>query len=214
MKNLACILGAAVAIAFAAPAFAAVNLVQNGEFTAPAVGGGYTISSIPHWYDNAEAGGVAEVGNSALYGLTAANPTGTNLEVNAYYFGDVAQTVTGLTAGTKYTLSFLYGGRTGGGTQALDVLFGHALLATDTGSIGVWTPNSYTFTASGAAEVLEFRAHVTDGLASYGNEITNVSITAATTAVPEASTWLMMLAGFAGLGFVGYRRPKTLLNAA
>ena len=28
------------------------------------------------------------------------------------------------------------------------------------------------------------------------------------TAVPETSTWLMMLAGFAGLGFVGYRRNK------
>jgi hypothetical protein len=27
-------------------------------------------------------------------------------------------------------------------------------------------------------------------------------------AVPEASTWAMMLAGFAGLGFVGYRRNK------
>jgi hypothetical protein len=29
-------------------------------------------------------------------------------------------------------------------------------------------------------------------------------------AVPETSTWVMMLAGFAGLGFAGYRRSKTL----
>ena len=27
-----------------------------------------------------------------------------------------------------------------------------------------------------------------------------------TTDVPEVSTWAMMLAGFAGLGFAGYRR--------
>jgi hypothetical protein len=30
------------------------------------------------------------------------------------------------------------------------------------------------------------------------------------TAVPEASTWVMMLAGFAGLGFLGYRRNKVV----
>jgi hypothetical protein len=30
------------------------------------------------------------------------------------------------------------------------------------------------------------------------------------TAVPEASTWIMMLVGFAGLGLAGYRRSTTL----
>ncbi len=30
------------------------------------------------------------------------------------------------------------------------------------------------------------------------------------TAVPEASTWAMMLVGFAGLGFAGYRRCASL----
>jgi len=36
-------------------------------------------------------------------------------------------------------------------------------------------------------------------------------------AVPEPSTWAMMLLGFAGLGFAGYRRAKrgeTTLAAA
>jgi hypothetical protein len=33
------------------------------------------------------------------------------------------------------------------------------------------------------------------------------------TAVPELSTWAMMLAGFAGLGFVGYRRQKATVAA-
>ncbi len=31
------------------------------------------------------------------------------------------------------------------------------------------------------------------------------------TAVPESSTWAMLLAGFAGLGFLGYRRNKSAL---
>jgi hypothetical protein len=32
--------------------------------------------------------------------------------------------------------------------------------------------------------------------------------------VPETSTWAMMLAGFAGLGFLGYRRNKAATLAA
>jgi hypothetical protein len=47
------------------------------------------------------------------------------------------------------------------------------------------------------------------GISFWGNTggaayLDNVSITS----VPEVSTWAMMLAGFAGLGFVGYRRNK------
>jgi hypothetical protein len=34
--------------------------------------------------------------------------------------------------------------------------------------------------------------------------VDDLSVTGA--AVPEPSTWAMMLLGFAGLGFVGYRR--------
>jgi hypothetical protein len=33
-------------------------------------------------------------------------------------------------------------------------------------------------------------------------------------AVPEPSTWAMMIMGFAGVGFMAYRRKKTALNAA
>jgi hypothetical protein len=33
------------------------------------------------------------------------------------------------------------------------------------------------------------------------------------TAVPELSTWAMMLVGFAGLGFAGYRRTRVVLSA-
>jgi hypothetical protein len=32
--------------------------------------------------------------------------------------------------------------------------------------------------------------------------------------VPEPSTWAMMLLGFAGLGFVGYRRQRQRLAGA
>jgi hypothetical protein len=32
--------------------------------------------------------------------------------------------------------------------------------------------------------------------------------------IPEPSTWAMMLIGFAGLGYLGYRRRQTLADAA
>jgi hypothetical protein len=35
-----------------------------------------------------------------------------------------------------------------------------------------------------------------------------------TSGVPETSTWAMMLLGFAGLGFAGYRRAKSTSFAA
>jgi hypothetical protein len=31
--------------------------------------------------------------------------------------------------------------------------------------------------------------------------------------IPELSTWAMMLVGFAGLGFAGYRRTRVVLSA-
>lgn len=43
-----------------------------------------------------------------------------------------------------------------------------------------------------------------------GNLLDNVTVTA----VPEVSTWAMLLLGFVGLGFVGYRRTKARVSFA
>ncbi|MFY9970462.1 MAG: hypothetical protein WAK41_13765, partial [Roseiarcus sp.] len=37
-----------------------------------------------------------------------------------------------------------------------------------------------------------------------------ISVSGATTSVPELSTWVMMALGFAGLGFAGYRARRTV----
>jgi PEP-CTERM motif len=47
------------------------------------------------------------------------------------------------------------------------------------------------------------------GLGDEGWAIENVTV-----AVPEPSTWAMMLVGFAGLGFAGYRRARPAVSAA
>ena len=50
----------------------------------------------------------------------------------------------------------------------------------------------------------------TGGPTQYGF---NADITF-TTAVPEASTWAMMILGFAGIGFIGYRRKNKVSQSA
>src|ERR1700677_4605761 len=45
----------------------------------------------------------------------------------------------------------------------------------------------------------------------FGSVTIPVSVT---TAAPEPSTWAMILLGFAGLGFAGYRRTRVAVSAA
>ncbi len=193
---------AAAAILVASAAFAGPNLIVNGDFSSPSVAPSWTEApSIAGWTSRNDE---VEVGYSPLYGLGCVNAACQNLEVNGNTFGDDYQTVTGLTVGDSYTLSYLYGGRTSGGPDVLDVYFGGQLLSIDSGSIGTWTPYEFTVRAVATSETVEFISQVTAGAPSYGNEIANVTLSA-----PELSTWAMMGLGFAGLGFAGYRSRRT-----
>jgi hypothetical protein len=57
-----------------------------------------------------------------------------------------------------------------------------------------------------------YSAYVQDHF--YGTDSTYTNYAFKVSGVPELSTWAMMLAGFAGLGFVGYRRNKAAASAA
>jgi PEP-CTERM motif len=57
-----------------------------------------------------------------------------------------------------------------------------------------WTTNSITVNVAG------------DNLVNGDQLILNVTTAGSRPTVPEPSTWAMMLLGFAGLGFVGYRK--------
>jgi hypothetical protein len=201
---------AAAAILAATSAFAGANLIQDGDFSSPNLGGGWSdiASGYDGWTTN-DPWNVLEIGSSGVYGLPAANPGGQSLEVNANTFDTVSYTVSGLNVGATYDLSWDYGGRPGGGAQILDVSFGGVLLAQDTGSYGSWTHNAFQIVATSSSETLTFASEVTNGAPSYGNEITNVSLSA-----PEPSTWAMMGLGFAGLGFAGLRTRRSAVAAA
>jgi hypothetical protein len=74
----------------------------------------------------------------------------------------------------------------------------HAFGSLDTVSVG---PGTYTLTAFYADR---------QQVAAYAD----LSIAGGTiTAVPEPATWAMMLLGFAGLGFAGYRRTRSRRDA-
>ena len=193
---LAGIVSALSFTALAGTAHAGTNLISDGDFSTPAQGGGFTIYSpgINGWVNNNGDG--IEIGNSSLYGLSCDNAGCQNLEVNANTFDTDSETISGLTIGKTYDLSFDYGGRTSGGPDALDVSFGGKLLTQDSGSVGVWTPNSFLVTATSTSETLEFASLNQGGLPSFGNEITNVVLAA----VPEPATWAMLLAGVGMIG--------------
>jgi hypothetical protein len=71
-----------------------------------------------------------------------------------------------------------------------------------------WMTQSFTYMATSSSEVLSFLAQGgPNGLPPVGL-LDGVSLTA----VPEPATWAMLVLGFAGLGFAGYRRAKK--NAA
>jgi hypothetical protein len=62
-----------------------------------------------------------------------------------------------------------------------------------------------------------FSLNVTESLTVSGltgSDVTGISNSIVENAIPEASTWVMMLAGFGALGFAGYRRNKAASVAA
>ncbi len=208
---------AVAAVALAGSASAATNLVTNGNFSSPSVGA-YAIlgnGSVPGWTNLAEP--FIEIGATSTYGLTCYNGICTNLEVNANTFGNVQQTISGLTVGQSYLLSYVYGGRSAGGAQGMNTTFGGVTVNTNNsdGVNSFWTPFSTTIVATAGSEVLSFQGFNAQGETignniSFGNEVTGVSLTA----VPEPATWAMMLVGFGGLGAaLRISRRRTLATA-
>jgi hypothetical protein len=176
------------------PAFAVTNLVENGAFHVTTGWWGVN-DGVEHLQSN-------------VYGLSCQNVTCNNLEVLANHSPDsVYQDVSGLVIGHAYELSYLFGGRVGDNASMI-TSFGGANIAGSaiSGHLGSWVEESFRVIATATTERLEFTATALTSCGSCGAEVANVSLTA----VPELSTWTMMLAGFGALGFAGYRRNKAL----
>jgi hypothetical protein len=142
------------------------------------------------------------------------------LDGDPNFTGALTQTITGLTIGQEYQLSFYWAGgelfnRTGytsiqltgslGGDSFATPVYLNTNPAGTPGSFSGWTLETFDFTANATSEALSFLA--------VGSPAANLPPFAlldgvSLTAVPEPSTWAMMLAGFGGLGFAAFRRRR------
>jgi hypothetical protein len=161
--------------------------------------------------------GVAFNGGIGLASATDA-PLGGNtvaIDGDPLFRASIFQTVSGLIAGQTYTVNFEQAGgqqRGSGGptTEFWAVSLGSSTqdsttINTPPGGFTGWFSQSLTFTATAASEVLNFTAFGTPSGEPPVALLADVSLNAA---VPEASTWALMVLGFTGLGFAAYRRTK------
>jgi hypothetical protein len=162
---------------------------------------------------NGYSGLTASPGNSSIYFVDL---TG---EANSQPFGGLEQTIS-TTPGSQYVLTFALGAGT---TWNLGPLAGSALTASATGTsllasqlftastpttANQWQTETLSFTADSATTTIEFLGDSANVNSRYiGLDDVGVTFNVGP-AVPEASTWAMMLLGFAGLGFAGYRTAK------
>jgi hypothetical protein len=166
-------------------------------------------------FDNGMVGPPGGGASVVLDGTDGFGPTGG--------FGFIEQTVGGLVAGQTYTLSFLQAGSTEIGitseqTMNFNVTVGDQMVGSSPlmdvpgeGFAG-WNSYSTTFTWDGVGDVLEIAA-VGSGDPAFAL-LADVSLTGGGTAAPEASTWVMIVAGFAGLGLMARARRKVAAVAA
>jgi hypothetical protein len=168
-------------------------------------------------------------GNGGVSTITA-SPDGGNFigADGAYEVGAISQTITGLTAGHQYAVSFYmaaaqqysYNGAT---TDYWTVGLGNTALTSNTqaGSQSTsimdlashdfsgWQYETMTFTATGTSDVLSFLATGTPSGVPPFALLDGVSMTA----VPEPASVAILATGMIGLGVVARRRRKAAAGA-
>ena len=147
-------------------------------------------------------------GNGYNNGFTGGSNGGDFLGVDGGYgTATMSQTISGLTPGAQYTLSFEWAvaqlnGFYGDYLGKWDVTFGSDSASTpmayvNTNGFSPWAEFSHTFTATSTTEVLGFRAFGSQGLGAYPL-LDNVSLVA-TSPVPEPGTTGALMLLFSSL---------------
>jgi hypothetical protein len=220
--------------------FLTTTLTTPGGFlcTPGAANCGSTESRVADWTSNCAPGlcgtgfdvlsllfpntsGSAFNGGIGLYSI-ANSPDGGNfvaIDGDPRFTAPLLQTISGLTVGREYQLSFLQAsgqqkGDTGITAQQWNVTFGggvgqlSTLMLTPSQGSTPWTLQTMDFTASSASEVLNFMA------SGVGAPPVALLADVSLTAIPEPTTWVLMALGFGGLGLAAYRRTKKVAALA
>jgi hypothetical protein len=156
-------------------------------------------------------------GDGANNGLPATSPDGSNYIAadGAYDVASISQTISGLTSGAQYTVSFWYAGAQqygfdGVSTEQWLVSLGGQQLSTavltdpNNGFTG-WQYDTLTFTATSGSEVLAFLAGGTPGGEPPFTLLDGVSMSQVTT-VPEPASIATLLTGLMAFGVIACRR--------
>ena len=204
------------------------NLVKNGSFeTTSLTTKGHFFGNVSDWSGGGGASALqfldfpGTVNNSpyfAVYGpFPATSPDGGNFVESdgaASYTHSIYQTITGLTVGTSYNVSFYQAagqqvGRTGSTTEQWQVSLGSStqlssLVTLPQGGVSPWQQQVLTFTANAASEVLSFLAMGTPNGEPPISFLDGVSMTV----VPEPASLALLGAGLVGFGMTRQRRRQ------
>jgi len=133
--------------------------------------------------------------------------------------GSISQVINGLVVGEFYNLNFNWGAaqlanRTGPTTEQLHITFGGqtadtGVLPIASGGFSGWQTGHFQFQATSTSQTLSFLSVGTP----FGLPPIAVLDGVSLTAVPEPTTWAMMLLGFGGIGAMIRRRRQTLVAA-
>jgi hypothetical protein len=243
MVNYRMALGAAViSVLVSGPAFA--DLITNGSFEINGGIGqlgvnttatGWTVAPDSSNHTGSTYGFI--FGNSTAFStgssgvaLIGANPPDGTTEGHSFYGEDTTyqttlleQTVSGLTVGKEYALTFEWAGAQQVGFSGATTDKWVATLGSQAESTIVvtnpshgftgWMDATLDFTATSTSELLTLDGVGTCLAGGCGETVSGAPPFAlidsvALNGVPEPSTWAMMLLGFAGLGYAGLRNRR------
>ena len=214
--NLMAAAVAAVTLVVAGSAGAAT--IVNGGFAGPdAPDGGFqtvgvSTGVIPGW--TVSSGNVDWIKGY----WQSSDGDGFSVDLNGDQPGAISQTID-TEIGKTYTLTFDMSGNPDNGSDLRLILadtggdpttFAYNLdVSSNSRGTMNWTPQSLNFTATGAATTITFASGSLN--CCYGAAIDNVAIA---DAVPEPSSWALMLTGFLGMGTVLRRSRQPVAAAA
>lgn len=225
-------LSLALCIIQATPAHAA-DLVKNGSFEDTTVNGkGNFAGHVDGWSGGGNLTYIASPGTAdngqdpILYGPFPANsPNGGKFVIadgDPIYRDAIWQTIAGLTIGGVYELNFFQAAGQWSGrpsaentTERWQVSFGDETKKSEAyhlpfAGAGPWQLQTMRFTATATSQVLSFLADGTPAGAPPMSLLDGVSLSA----VPEPSTWAMLLTGFAAVGGAMRARRRGRQGAA